>query len=187
MPAEGFEGLVATDGSLLGAAGKWGACGWSEVQLDYGEELVPLHGMCGSMEAEYEVQRTVKTAELTPSCASSGKCVVPSRSMWTTREELMGYEKGEKECIKPRAGDADLWIKNWEELHELTERGILEHVMAYRTKKEKEQMTHFARFIAEGDEKADELAKSRSNDDRSESCDCEAGEGGSSCSLAVCS
>ena len=23
----------------------------------------------------------------------------------------MGYEKGEKECIKPRAGDADLWLK----------------------------------------------------------------------------
>ena len=28
---------------------------------------------------------------------------------------------GETECIKPRAGDADLWIKIWRELHKLTE------------------------------------------------------------------
>ena len=34
MPAEGFNFHVATDNSLLGAAGKWGACGWSVVQLD---------------------------------------------------------------------------------------------------------------------------------------------------------
>ena len=45
MPAEGFKGHVATDGSLLGAAGKWRACGWAEVQLDYDEEMGPLHGM----------------------------------------------------------------------------------------------------------------------------------------------
>ena len=62
MAAEGFH--VATDGSLLGAAGKWRACGWAVVQLDYDEEG-PLHGMYGSMEAEYEVQRTIKRAELT--------------------------------------------------------------------------------------------------------------------------
>ena len=30
-----FKGHVATDGSLLGTAGKWGACGWSVVPLDY--------------------------------------------------------------------------------------------------------------------------------------------------------
>ena len=35
----------------------------------------------------------------------------------------------------------------------------VEHVKAHRTKKEKEQMTQFGRFIAEGNEKADELAK----------------------------
>ena len=39
IPAEGFKGHVATDGSLLGTGGKWGACGWSVVQLDYDEEL----------------------------------------------------------------------------------------------------------------------------------------------------
>ena len=35
------------------------------VQLDYDEEMVPLHGLYGSMEAEYEVQRTINRAELT--------------------------------------------------------------------------------------------------------------------------
>ena len=35
------------------------------VQLVGDEEMGPVHGMCGSMEAEYEVQRTIKRAELT--------------------------------------------------------------------------------------------------------------------------
>ena len=35
------------------------------MQLDYDEEMGPLHGMSGSMEAELEVQRTIKSAELT--------------------------------------------------------------------------------------------------------------------------
>ena len=55
VPTEGFKGHVANDGSLLGTAGKWCACGWAVVQLDYDEEMGPLHGMYGSMEAEYEV------------------------------------------------------------------------------------------------------------------------------------
>ena len=65
MPSEGFKGHVATDGTLLGNAGKWRACGWTVVQLDYDEEMGPLHGMYCLMEGEYEVQRTIKRAELT--------------------------------------------------------------------------------------------------------------------------
>ena len=58
LPAEGFRGHVATDGSLLGVTGKWSACGWSVVQLDYDGDLGPVYGVYGSMEAEFEVQRT---------------------------------------------------------------------------------------------------------------------------------
>ena len=65
LPAEGFKGHVATDGSLLGRAGKLGACGWAPVQLDYDEEMEPSNGMYGSMEAAFEFQRTIKRAELT--------------------------------------------------------------------------------------------------------------------------
>ena len=41
MPAEGFKGHVATDGSLLGTVGKWKACCWAVVQMDYDEEMEP--------------------------------------------------------------------------------------------------------------------------------------------------
>ena len=80
MPAEGFKGHVATDGSLLGNAGKWGACGWVV-------EMGPLHGIlcllrkaCGPM-----------------------KVHVDKKGM------IDGLPKRDKECIKPEAIDADLW------------------------------------------------------------------------------
>ena len=50
MPMEGFRDHVATDGSLLGKAGKWRACGWAVVHLDYDEEMEPLLGMYGPVE-----------------------------------------------------------------------------------------------------------------------------------------
>ena len=56
---------MTTDGSLLGKTGKWEACGWAVVQLDCDEEIGPLYGMYGSMEAELEIQRTTKRAKLT--------------------------------------------------------------------------------------------------------------------------
>ena len=49
-----------------------------------------------------------------------------------------------------------------EELHGLVTRGILvevAHVKAHRTKKEKEKMTTFDRFVTKGNEKAGVLAK----------------------------
>ena len=50
--------------------------------------------------------------------------------MLTTKELLMSYGE-ERECIKPKAGDANLWIKIWEELLSLGARGMtveVEHV-----------------------------------------------------------
>ena len=35
----------------------------------------------------------------------------------------------------------------------------VEHVKAHRTKKEKEHLTHFEKFVTEGNEKADDSAK----------------------------
>ena len=161
MPVEGFKGHVATDGSLLGNAGKWGACGWAVVQMDYDEEMEPLHGMYGSTEAAFEVQRTVKRAELTDFLCFLRKVSGPIKFHVDNRI-IDGLRKGENECIKPRAGDAHLWIEIWKELHEVVKRGILvevAHVKAHRTKKEKETMTKIERFAIEANEKADELAK----------------------------
>ena len=100
----------------------------------------PLHGMYGSMEAEYEVQRTIKREELTALLYLLIKVCGPIKVHVDNKGIIDGLRKGEKECIKPGAGDADLWIRFWEELHELAKRGIwveVEHVEARRTKKKR--------------------------------------------------
>ena len=93
IPAEGFKGHVATDGSVLGKAGKWWACGWAVVQLDYDEEMGLLHGMYGSIEAEYEVQRTIKRTDLTAFLFLSTEWLGQPGSMSTTKELSMDYEE----------------------------------------------------------------------------------------------
>ena len=64
IPAEGFRDHVTTDGSLLAVRGRWAACGWSMVQLDQDEKMGPTHGMYRTLDAELEIQRTIKRAEL---------------------------------------------------------------------------------------------------------------------------
>ena len=161
MPAEGFKGHVASDGSLLQNAG---ACGWAVVQMDHDEEMGPLHGMYCSMEAEFEIQRTIKRAELTAFLCLLRKVIGPIKVYVDNGGIIDGLRRRERErvCIKPRAGDADLKYLIWEELHYLAERGILvevEHVKAHHTKKEQKEMSHFEKFVTEGNEKADELEK----------------------------
>ena len=109
-------GHVATDGSLPGSAGKWGACGWAVVQLDHDEEMVPLRGMYGSMEAELEVQRTIKRAELTAFLCLLKKVIGPIKVHVDNKGIMDGLWKGESKCIDPHTGDADLRIKIWEEM-----------------------------------------------------------------------
>ena len=70
-------------------------------------------------------------------------------------------EERECVCIKPKAVNADLW-KNVGRTAVSVRKGILvevEHLKAHRTKKEKKDMSHFEKFVTEGIEKADELAK----------------------------
>ena len=120
MSADGFKGHVATDGSLLGSAGKWRACRWAVVQLDYDEEMGLLHGIYGSMEAALEVQRANKRAGLTAFLCLSKKVFGPVKVHVDNKGIIDGLCRGERECIKTKAGDADLWIKIWEELHRFT-------------------------------------------------------------------
>ena len=51
IPVEGFRNHVATDGFLLGVSGKWRAFGWSVVQLDHDEEMEPMYGIYGTLNA----------------------------------------------------------------------------------------------------------------------------------------
>ena len=76
-----------------------------------------------------------------------------------------GLWRGERNCISPKAGDAGLSINICEELHHLVSRHIaveLEHFKARRTKKDKKHMSQIEKFVTEGNEKADELAKAGS-------------------------
>ena len=100
MPADGFKGHVA--------AGKWSACGWAVVQMDYDEEMGPLHGMYGLLKAEFEVQRVSKRAELTAFLCLLRKVRGPIKVHVDNKGIIDGLRKGEKECIKPGAGNADL-------------------------------------------------------------------------------
>ena len=151
MSAEGFQDHVTTDGSLLGVLGMWGACGWSVVQRDHDEEMGPMHGMYGMLGAESEVQRTIKRAELTASCVSSGKLSVP-RFVERKHEVHWPQSKGR------RLVELDLGRTAQSSPRRKTGRGV-EHVKAHRSKKEKQQKSFFEKFITEGHEKADEQAK----------------------------
>ena len=73
-----------------------------------------------------------------------------------------GLWRGEMKCIGPRAKNADLWIWIWEKVRRIHQEGVLlevEHVKAHRSKKEVQEMKLFERFVTEGNERADELAK----------------------------
>ena len=146
--------------------------------------------MYGSVEAEFEVHRTIKRAELTAFLCLLKRVIGPVTVHVDNKGIIDGLRRGESKCIKPRAGDADLWIKMWEELHDLAGRGIsveVEHVKAHRTKKEKKDMSHFEKFVTEGNEKADELAKEGALLDGGQSEIYAAGKRGGVRSLAVCS
>ena len=72
------------------------------------------------------------------------------------------FWRGERKCIDPKAGGADLWIKIWEELHLLKSKKMLvevEHVQAHRSKNDKKEMSQFEKYVAEGNQIADELAE----------------------------
>ena len=73
--------------------------------------------------------------------------------------------RGEMICTGPKTKDADLWIMIWEEVHRIHLEGCLlevEHIKAHRSEKEMQEMTLFERFVKDGNETADELARRRS-------------------------
>ena len=68
----------------------------------------------------------------------------------------------EKNASTRKLGDADLWLKIWEELDLLVSKEFsveVEHVKAHRTKKDKKKMSMFEKFVTEVNETADDLAK----------------------------
>ena len=60
MPVEGSRNHVATDGSLLEVAGRWGACGWSVVQREQ------CMGCTGTLDAGLDHEGRVDSLPLSP-------------------------------------------------------------------------------------------------------------------------
>ena len=61
--------------------------------------MVPLHGMCGSMEAEFEVQRTIKRAELTAFLCFLRRVIGPIKVHVDNKGIIDGYEKVRKSVL----------------------------------------------------------------------------------------
>ena len=57
----------------------------------------------------------MKRAELTAFLCLLKKVIGPISVHVDNKGFLDGLWRGERKCIDPIAGDADLWIKNWEE------------------------------------------------------------------------
>ena len=77
-------------GSGKNVVGQW-------CSLAYDEEVGPLHGMCGSVEAELEVQRTIKRAELTAFLCLPRKVSGPIKVLVDNKGIIDGLRKGEKQ------------------------------------------------------------------------------------------
>ena len=118
-------GHVATDGSLAGCfwerrehvGGQW----YSWITM---KSMGSLHGLHRSTEAELEVQRTIKWVEMTAILCLLKKVIGPNKLHVDNKGIIDGLWRRERKCIDSKAGDADLWIKIWQELHLLTSREI---------------------------------------------------------------
>ena len=94
------------------------------------------------MKAEVEVQRTIKSAEPTASSCLLKRVIGLIKVHVDNKGIIDGLWRGERKCVNPKAGDAELWIKIWEELHSLAARDIVvevEHAKAHRTQKAKKK------------------------------------------------
>ena len=99
-----------------------------------------MHGMYGTLDAELEVQRTIKRAELIAFLCLVREAVDPMvvhvdnkgiiDGLWREKRNalvqkrrmqdhriLIWEEVHDMKCIGPRAKVAALWILTWEELH----------------------------------------------------------------------
>ena len=78
-----------------------------------------MHWMYRTLEAELEVQRTIKRAELTAFLCLLKKVIGATMVHVDNKGIIDGLWRGEVKCNGPKAEDADLWCTNWEELHYL--------------------------------------------------------------------
>ena len=73
--------------------------------------------MHGTLDAELEVQRTSKRAELTAFLCLLKKVIGPTMVHVDNKGIIDGLWRSEQKCIGPKAKDADLWTMICEKLH----------------------------------------------------------------------
>ena len=69
--------------------------------MDHDEEMEPMHGMPGTLDAELEVQRTIKRAELTAFVCLFRKAIGPTVVHVDSKRIIDGLRKGDMSCIGP--------------------------------------------------------------------------------------
>ena len=135
----------------------------SVVRRDHGEELGPMHGMYGTLDAELEVQRTTKRAELTAFLCLLGRVYWPrhvSRGQqryhwWTVRRtKCMGPKfEGRRRVDFDMGGGAQSSPRRFSFLE-------VDHVKRRRTNTEKSRKRRSSRDLSLN-ERTDELPKIR--------------------------
>ena len=135
--------------------GQW--CSWI-MKKNWGHCV----GCTARWKQNLRVQRTTKRAELTTFLCLLRQVIETIKVHVDNKGIIDGLWRGERKCISPKAGDADLWIEIWEQLQCLAAEDIVvevAHVKAHRTKKGEKEMSHFEKFVTEDNERADELAR----------------------------
>ena len=134
----------------------------SVEQLDHDEVMRPMHGMYETLDAELEAQRTVNRSVLAAfECLLTG-VIGPTKVYVDNKGIVDGTWRGEMRCIGPRAKDADLWIMIWENRTEFIKKACywkLSTSKLIASNRKCGKCCFFEKFITEGNEKADELAK----------------------------
>ena len=140
-----------------------GACGWSVVQVDHGEEMRPMLGMYGTLDAELEVRRTIKRAELTAFLCLLRKAIGPTTvhvddkgnySRAVERRKEVHWRKSEGCPLV----DLDLERNNCKEY--ITKAYWWRSSTSKRiVPRRKYSNCRFRKFITDGNAKADEVAR----------------------------
>ena len=89
------------------------------MQLDRVGEIEPKHVYVGPIQAGIEVQRTIKTAEMSAFWLALRGLGASATIHTDNLGILNGVHRGEKKCIGPKAQEADIWIKIWKEMEKV--------------------------------------------------------------------
>ena len=118
--------------------------------MNHDEEMRPMHGMYGTLDAELEVRRTIKRAELTAFLCLLRRAISPAMVHVDKKGIIDRLWRGEMRCVGPRAKDADLWILIWEKFHRVHQEGVrveVEHVKHVAPMRKCRKMPLFQKFM----------------------------------------